>query len=195
MSIILAIDPGFTQTAYVLLDTEKQEIWDKAILPNEECLESWNTKNYFPTEPDICVIEQVAGMGMVVGETVFETAVWSGRFWQFLLGLGYKVDRIKRNAIKNILCGSSRAKDKNIRQRLIDIYGEQGTKKSPGKTYGMKADMWAALAVATAWNIQQDEANKRISNFETQLILSQKSLDSDIQKIIKNNFFEMITKK
>lgn len=157
MSKILAIDPGNVQSAYVVLDTETQTILDKAILPNKECLECWSDKEYFPATPDICVIEQVAGMGMVVGETVFETAVWSGRFWQLFETLGWKVERIKRNEIKNILCGSSRAKDKNIRQRLIDIFGEQGTKKNPGKTYLMKADMWAALAVAVAWDTKQKE--------------------------------------
>jgi len=151
---ILGIDPGNVQTALVLLDTETQEILFKAILPNFECFLAFEQMKPAPT---ICVIEQVAGMGMVVGETVFETAVWSGRFWQMLDSLGFKVERIKRNTIKNILCGSSRAKDKNIRQRLIDIFGEQGTKKNPGKTYGMKADMWAALAVAVAWDIQEKE--------------------------------------
>jgi len=151
---ILAIDPGNVQSALVLLNTDTQEILFKAILPNQECFLAFKRE---ATAADVCIIEQVAGMGMVVGETVFETAVWSGRFWQMLDSLGYKVERIKRNEIKNILCGSSRAKDKNIRQRLIDIFGEQGTKKNPGKTYGMKADMWAALAVAVAWDMKQKE--------------------------------------
>jgi hypothetical protein len=154
MSIVLGIDPGNCQSAFVLLDTETQEILFKTILPNKECFLAFEQ---IKPAPDVCVIEQVAGMGMAVGETVFETAVWSGRFWQMLDSLGFKVERIKRMPIKHILCGSSRAKDKNIRQRLIDIYGEQGTKKTPGKTYGMKADMWAALAVATAWDIQKKE--------------------------------------
>lgn len=154
---ILAIDPGFTQSAYVLFDTEKQEILDKAILLNEECLEIWNDSVYFPINPDICLIEQLAGMGMITGQEVLETAVWSGRFWQSFLGLGWKVDRIKRNTIKNILCGSSRTKDKNIRQRLIDLFGKPGTKKNPGKTYGMHDDLWAALAVAVAWDTQEKE--------------------------------------
>jgi len=151
---ILAIDPGNIQTALVLLDTDTNEILFKTISLNHECLMILGREEI---KSDTCVIEQVAGMGMVVGETVFETAVWSGRFWQMLDSLGYKVERIKRNEIKNILCGSSRAKDKNIRQRLIDIFGEQGTKKNPGKTYGMRADMWAALAVAVAWDMKQKE--------------------------------------
>lgn len=153
MAKILGIDPGNVQSALVLLDTETQEILYKAISPNQDCLKTLGLEFF----GDVAVIEQVAGMGMAVGETVFETAVWSGRFWQILEMSGHRVERIKRMEIKHILCGSSRAKDANIRQRLIDIYGEQGTKKNPGKTYGMKADMWAALAVATAWDIQEKE--------------------------------------
>lgn len=151
---ILAIDPGNIQSALVLLDTEIQEILYKAKLPNQECFLAFEQMKPLP---NICVIEQIAGMGMAVGETVFETAVWSGRFWQQLDSLGYKVDRIKRMEIKHLLCGTTRAKDANIRQRLIDIFGEQGTKKNPGKTYAMRADMWAALAVAVAWDMKQKE--------------------------------------
>lgn len=153
--LILAIDPGFTQSALVLLNTDTQEILYKAILPNQECFLAFERKAF--NIIDIVVIEQIASMGMAVGESIFETAVWTGRFWQMLNSLGYKVERIKRNEIKNILCGTSRAKDANIRQRLIDIFGEQGTKKNPGKTYGMKADMWAALAVAVAWDMKDKE--------------------------------------
>jgi len=41
-----------------------------------------------------------------------------------------------------------RAKDANIRQALLDLIGPQGTKKTPGPTYGIKSHTWAALAVA-----------------------------------------------
>jgi hypothetical protein len=153
---ILAIDPGNVQSAYVLFDTEKEECLSRGILLNDECLKVFDTFGYSDTDrADICVIEQIASMGMAVGETIFETAVWSGRFWQLLSMRNIPVERLKRIAIKNILCGSSKAKDTNIRQRLIDIFGEVGTKKNPGKLYGMKADMWAALAVAVAWNMKQ----------------------------------------
>ena len=41
-----------------------------------------------------------------------------------------------------------RAKDGNVRQALIDLIGEQGTKKNKGPTYGISSHSWAALAVA-----------------------------------------------
>jgi hypothetical protein len=58
------------------------------------------------------------------------------------------VELIFRKDIKLFLCGTMRAKDANIRQALIDKIGPQGTKKTPGPTYGIKSHTWAALAVA-----------------------------------------------
>ena len=45
-------------------------------------------------------------------------------------------------------CNDARAKDKNIRQAMIDRFGEPGTKKNPGGTYGISKDIWSALAIA-----------------------------------------------
>jgi hypothetical protein len=71
--------------------------------------------------------------------------VWIGRFIEVAR---CEVRLCYRKDIKLFLCGSMRAKDGNIRQRLIDIFGPQGTKKQPGATYGIKSHTWAALAVA-----------------------------------------------
>ena len=83
---------------------------------------------------------------MPVGKIVFES-------WLFIGVIIQDVPHVKlitRNAVKNTICHSSKAKDANIRQALIDIYGPQGTKNNQGGTYGLSGDKWAALAVATA---------------------------------------------
>ncbi len=157
--IILGLDPGNIQSAFIIFDTDKKILLVKELLENNECVKYFKSCQIIP---DMCVIEQIASYGMPVGESVFETAVWSGRFWQIFIDLNWKVDRIKRNMIKNILCGSSRAKDINIRQRLIDIFGEPGTKKNPGILYGVKKDLWSALAVIIAWDIQKKKKNKEV---------------------------------
>jgi hypothetical protein len=93
-------------------------------------------------------IEMVACYGMAVGAEVFDTCVWIGRFierWEKPYTLIYRKD------VKLFLCGSLNAKDKNIRQRIIDIYGGKelaiGNKKNPGVLYGVSGDCWSSIAV------------------------------------------------
>lgn len=97
----------------------------------------------------------IASYGMAVGAEVFETCVWIGRFMQAHPDLN--MHRIKRGDVKMHLCHSMRAKDANIRQALIDRLGAPGTKKNPGKTYGVSGDVWAALAVAVTYHDQQTQ--------------------------------------
>ena len=98
-------------------------------------------------------IEMIASYGMPVGKEIFETCVWIGRFIQAWEG-GYT--KIYRKDVKMHLCGSTKAKDSNIRQALIDRYGPGrdkaiGLRKAQGPLYGFSKDMWAALAVAVTY--------------------------------------------
>ncbi len=143
--IICAIDPGTTESAYVVWDGQKMTRHGK--VDNEELLRSLiKDAAHF----DCVVLEMIASYGMAVGETTFETCVWIGRFLQAVQP--HKTARITRNEIKNHLCHSSRAKDANIRQAIIDRLGPVGTKKAPGACYGISGDVWSALAVALTWH-------------------------------------------
>ena len=148
---IFAIDPGCEQSAFVLYDGQVREF---GIIPNNLMIE----KIVCDFGPDTAVvIEQVASMGMAVGEEVFETVFWSGRFAEARSGQGYTFGRLKRHEIKMHLCFNARAKDANIRQRLIDKFGPGkdkaiGRKASPGPLYGISKDCWQALAVAVCWH-------------------------------------------
>lgn len=137
--MILAIDPGPVESAWVIYDGEKVHSAGKE--RNEQVLET--LKNFSAQLPVAC--EMIASYGMAVGAEVFETCVWIGRFIQASLNPVQRVTRIK---VKTHLCHSAKAKDANVRQALIDRLGPQGTKKAPGPTYGISGDMWAALAVA-----------------------------------------------
>jgi hypothetical protein len=88
----------------------------------------------------------IASYGMAVGREVFETCVWIGRFIQARQPMQHEL--IYRRDVKIHLCGSPRAKDANIRQSLLDKFGEVGTKKNPGPLFGVKSHVWSALAVA-----------------------------------------------
>lgn len=137
---ILALDPGTTQSAYVLWDGRR--VLESAILPNTTLIEILATGE----KPcDYLACEMIASYGMAVGREVFETCVWIGRFLQAHRGphrLVYRKD------VKLHLCGSPRAKDANIRQALLDKHGPVGTKGKPGPLYGVRSHVWAALAVA-----------------------------------------------
>ncbi len=143
---ILAIDPGPTQSAFVLFDGERivrHLKSDNAMLCDAimtRCLDA-----------DEMVIEKIASYGMPVGAEVFETVFWSGRFAQAFYAHLKPVYRIERLKVKMHLCRDSRAKDGNIRQSLIDRFGPPGAKKAPGVLYGISGDVWAALAVAVTW--------------------------------------------
>lgn len=142
--MIIAIDPGTTQSAFVLYDNGAVE--DKGIKDNDVLLQSIRVSIGI----EKLYIEMVASYGMPVGKSVFETCVWIGRFIE---AWGGKYELIYRKDVKMHLCGQTKAKDSNIRQAIMDLYGSErsiaiGTKKAQGPLYGVSKDIWAALGVA-----------------------------------------------
>lgn len=156
---ILGIDPGTTQSGFIILDTDTLRVLDKGIGDNEHI---WDTCGGFNQgfEVDAAVIEMVASYGMAVGAETFETVYWIGRFSSELLRQGVPVTLYKKKIdINPTLCFSNKAKDGNIRQALLDIFPangggktpQVGTTKEPGNLFGVSSHLWSALAVATAY--------------------------------------------
>jgi len=154
MTRILAIDPGNTESAYVVIDHPTRRPVEFAKVPNRQLIVDltldndvalWNTVDHV-------AIEMIASYGMAVGAEVFETCVWIGRFQQALHSLDPQL--VKRNPVKVHHCHDSKAKDSNIAQALKDrfAYGVsnhgKGTKAQPGWFYGFKSDVWQAYALA-----------------------------------------------
>ena len=152
---VLAIDPGPEYSAFVIWDGK--QILDKGIYANGMLVHYMDCDNidfnFKIHSPSYHVIEKIASLGMPVGATVFETVFWTGVFAR-TIGLMY-CSRIPRMEVKMHLCNSSRAKDSNIRQALIDRFGAPGTKKEPGLTYGLKKDLWQAFALAVTFYDQR----------------------------------------
>ncbi len=152
MSTVLAIDPGNTQSAYVVIDTDRRPLWFGKV-PNDE-LRTLLHANWWEWNPDATAIEMVASYGMAVGADVFETCVWIGRFDETLRRLTSPPQLVKRNPVKVHHCHSSKAKDSNITQALVDRFAPgqpnrgKGTKADPGWFYGFAADVWQAYALA-----------------------------------------------
>lgn len=149
--MLLAIDPGNEYSAYVmttndLVPTEFGKVENNAMLG---LIGSW----IMLKQPPYVAIEMVASYGMPVGAEVFDTCVWVGRFVEAATSaLNVTPRYVYRKDVKINLCNSMKAKDSNIRQALIDRFGDVGTKKNPGFFYGFKADIWAAYAVAVTYH-------------------------------------------
>lgn len=150
--IVLAIDPGPTESAWLTYDTETRhpEEWGKR--ENESLIDRMNDHMI----GDATAIEMIASYGMAVGADVFQTALWVGRFFQRVRESSRPNPRLLyRREVKLHLCGSMQAKDANVRAALMDLYGGKdkavGKKASPGPLYGIKADCWSALAIARTW--------------------------------------------
>lgn len=158
---LMAIDPGTTRSAWVKflrgIPTSFGLDDNPAALRKVACY----------TGPGAHVVcEQIESYGMAVGREVFETVLWSGRMQQAFLGTHYGREHecwhwLPRRAVKLELCGQPRAKDANIRQALIDMYGGKdkaiGRKAAPGPLYGVSGDVWAALAVGITFLRLQDQ--------------------------------------
>jgi hypothetical protein len=137
-TIIFGIDPGPVQSAYCIWDGER--IRASGIKNNRDLV--------LPSSNMIVAIEHIQCMGMAVGASVFETAYAIGEMRAACRQKGTLWLPVYRSEVKMHFCNSMRAKDANIRQALIDRLGPPGTKKNPGTTYGVKGDIWSALAIA-----------------------------------------------
>lgn len=149
---ILAIDPGNVVSAFVVLYGTRLVEYGK--WGNYALLSHLRKHPGSGVSIDAYVIEKVSSYGMAVGYEVFDTCEWSGRFFEAIESRGGDVHRLYRQDIKLHLCGTSRAKDANVRQALMDRYGGKaaiGRKKTPGPLYGVSGDVWAALAVGVCW--------------------------------------------
>jgi hypothetical protein len=152
--LILAIDPGTTKSGWCRYSDGV--VISSGVMENSDMLDSIEQG----IAADVLAVEMVASYGMAVGAEVFRTVWWTGRFaeaWRKRTG-NLPVE-VYRMAVKLHLCGSPRAKDANIRQALIDLYGPGkekaiGKKASPGPLFGVTSHAWPALAVAVTAHSQ-----------------------------------------
>lgn len=152
--ITLAIDPGTTHSAWVLYSDMTRQLTGYGKQPNHELLEVIAREDYAAA-----VIERIESYGMPVGRDVFQTVQWTGRFIAAIEGVGHPWYELPRLAVKNHLCHSSRAKDANVRQALLDRFNgpltPSGNPAIGHPLKGITGDVWAALAVAVTWADQR----------------------------------------
>ncbi len=150
--IVLAIDPGTTESGWVLHDSTygtERPLLDMGIEAHDDFL------MHLPelvAQADCVAVEMIASYGMPVGASVFETCVYIGQLKQEVRHCGVPEGRwqtVTRVGVKQALCyRTSKVTDGMVAQVLRDRLGEKGTKAFPGPLYGIKKHEWQALAVA-----------------------------------------------
>lgn len=152
--IVVGVDPGPEQSAYV--------VWNGVMVRGHDIVKNDDMRHMLETiYADVAVFEQVESYGMPVGREVFDTVFETGRMWERACT---SVSLMPRREVKLHLCGTSRAKDPNVRAALIDRFGGSrsvaiGTKKAPGPLYGVRSHEWSALALAVTYFDQQRSAD------------------------------------
>ena len=166
MALILSVDPGPVQSAYLLYDPEAMTYPLVALtsgkVENAVLRQRLRTDKILSCAP-VLVIEKVEHYGMPVGREVFDTVFWSGRFveaWGGSYGAG-PCALLPRREVKLHLCRSPKATDATIRQALLDQFGGKehaiGKKKAPGPLYGIHKDLWSCLALAVTYAAHASE--------------------------------------
>ena len=162
VSAILAIDPGTTESAYVLLVDGKIDRFAK--LPNADMLKMIQCVKWNCFDHAVCVIEEVRSYGMAVGQEVFRTVFWTGMFAHAWGEVNLRF--LGRKQVIIHVCGQPKAKDANVRQAMLDRWGPAKIEretigndrkgkpvvkkvKIDGPTAGISKDVWAALAIAS----------------------------------------------
>jgi len=162
MKYILAIDPGSTESGFVLWGGQSNSSPTKfGKVENREIIKELGRMFY---RFDL-VIERVASYGMPVGKTTFDTVEWIGRFTQNFIDLGHyekDVYYYTRAEIKMLNCHKVQGvNDSVLRQRMIDLYAPdtrnygKGSKDDPGFFYGFKSDVWQAFALASTHKMSE----------------------------------------
>lgn len=167
---VIAIDPGPMKSAMVFYDSESKQVIDYTLEDNETVRKylHWDELMGLTAEdgsyPPLLVeytppyaMQTKTGHSYVPNQVVL-TAVETGRFIECYDGPHELVSRLD---VKKQLLGRTTGNDANITQAILDRYGGSrltavGLKKSPGPLYGLKKDLWQALAVAIAYTEQAD---------------------------------------
>lgn len=158
----LAIDPGPQQSGWCYM--RGNELLDSGVWANEDMLD-FVQHRHFQINPTRLAVEMIASYGMPVGKDIFETCVWIGRYVQAWHN-PTTVRLVYRKDVKMHLCGTTAAKDANVRQAIIDLYPASGggatpqigIKAKPGPLYGVSTHAWPAIGVALTVQANQGRA-------------------------------------
>ena len=143
---ILAIDPGTVQSAWLEYDPDQKQVGRFRLESNEDVLEV--LRLLYPFQGTV-VIEKMESYGLPVGQEVFETLRWAGRFEE--AASPTPVEYWPRRYVRKGLHLPHTAGDPGVRAALIDRFGGSEATGKGGPLYGIHADLWSALAIAVTY--------------------------------------------
>jgi hypothetical protein len=164
--LIAGIDPGPEQSALVLIDTASGSplcACDWRPNPEIEAILRRSATGDVQEDPEWgylpwanLAIEWISTYSKAVGQSVFHTARWVGRF-EVAWGRGNEL--VTTVDVRQALCRTQKAGPAQIREAILDRFGGKeraiGTKKSRGVLYRMRTGptggsphMWSALGIA-----------------------------------------------
>ena len=153
---ILAIDPGTTESGWVLYDPNcAQPAYDFAKERNAVVFQRLIERR-FADNPTV-VIEHFVSRGNRLGEDSLETIRWATRFESAVwFTTGAAPHLVTRRTVQMWIC-ESLADDAGIRRTLTDRFGPErkvavGSRAKPGPLFGLPPDCWQALALAITYN-------------------------------------------
>lgn len=155
MATVIALDPGYEQTAYVVWDGN--EVRQHGIAANWQLAAMLDTWQEQPGEK-VLVVEEIVSYGQRIGKETIKTIFWTGQIherWSAHRPGNYICHQPYR-VVKQHLCDSAHAKDADVRRALLDRFGPGrnlavGTVKAPGPLHGIVKDEWQALAHAVTY--------------------------------------------
>lgn len=155
--LVIGIDPGETQSAWVLFDGER--VLQHRHEPNVAVRSMLRgLVGDGPTARELAVvIERLEGFGKIASRAEYRTAEWAGIFYEAASAAiaSGRVEWLTRRAIKLHLTGVANSKDAQIRDVLMERFPGLRAQTGPArklKTGGLlKSHEWAALAVAVTW--------------------------------------------
>ncbi len=155
---IIAIDPGPELSALVAYDPLTRLPLDMRLIATTDAL-AW-LRRADPDDYGVLAVEYTppytlqtaSGQGFVPSQVV-ATAIEIGAMREAWCGAFALVSRLD---VKKHLLGKTSGNDAMVAAALVDRYGgtlaaAKGTKRARGPLYGIKRDLWAALAVAVTW--------------------------------------------
>lgn len=145
---LIAIDPGNIESGYVIIDTEpkyshlKFKILEHGNIDNFKLLKKIEENKF---SIDLGLIEMIQSYGQTVGETIFNTCRWIGKYELTLTNQGIKNALIFRKSVLNhhLNSVSSKSPDSLIRKKLLERF--------PKESKGVTSHSWQALAVGVMY--------------------------------------------